>query len=164
MLLEKLYPYICQVGTSFFPNIQLIPSSTLNVLGLSFTKSLKWNFTISVLSKLVSMKFCINSVSFLHLLDADSIQWSWPPMYGGRLSCVGTSLHTQLFKTVQSKAICLNSSPPLTSSVFHSLMQCCCYFQANHSPELSNCMHSHPHLGPAAQDFPSLSFLFCAPF
>ena len=43
----------------FFNNTQLSPSSTLDILGLSFTKTLNWKYHISSLAKTASMKLGI---------------------------------------------------------------------------------------------------------
>ncbi|MPC79679.1 hypothetical protein E2C01_074220 [Portunus trituberculatus] len=40
----------------FFNDTQLFPSSTLNILGLSFTYNLNWKLHISSLAKTASMK------------------------------------------------------------------------------------------------------------
>ena len=45
----------------FFNDTHLSPSSTLNILSLSFTYNLNWKHHISSLAKTVSMKLCVLS-------------------------------------------------------------------------------------------------------
>ena len=86
---------------------------------------------------------------FLCLSAACSLQEPYLPMYGAWLSCLGvSSTHTALLNRVESKAFRLISSPPLTDcldSLSHrgnvaSLSLFYCYFHADCSSELANCM------------------------
>ena len=69
----------------FFNDSQLPLSSTLNTLGLSFTKNLNWQFHIfqEVWCPMTSASI------FLSFPDACSVQGSYPPMYGVYFSCMG---------------------------------------------------------------------------
>ena len=153
----------------FFNDTQLHPSSTLDILGLSFTKSLNWKLHISSLTKSASKKlgvlFRLRQFFAPHQLLA---------LYKGLIRpCVeyashvwGASTHTQLLSRVESKAFRLIASPPLTDCLeslslrrnVASLAIFYRYYHANCSSELANCMppplmrprctrlstHSHP--------------------
>ena len=135
----------------FFNDTQLSPSSTLNILGLSFTKNLNWKLHISSLAKSASMKLGV-----LWRLR----QFFSPPqllsLYRGLIRpCMeyashvwGGSTHTALLNRVESKAFRLISSPPLTNCLqslkfrrnVASLAIFYRYFHGYCSSELANCM------------------------
>ena len=154
----------------FFNDTQLSPSSTMNILGLSFTKNLNWKSHISSLAKTASRKL--------------GVLWRLRPffspsqllaLYRGLIRpCMeyvshvwGGSTHTALLNRVESKAFRLINSSPLTDclqSLNHrrnvaSLALFYRYFHAHCSSELANCMppplprprctrlstHSHPY-------------------
>ena len=76
----------------FFSDTQLCPSSTLNILSLSFTYNLNWKLHISSLAKTTSKKLSI--LSCLHQFfsppqAANSIQGPYPSMYGVHFTCLG---------------------------------------------------------------------------
>merc|ERR1711980_11675 len=135
----------------FFNNTQLSPSSTLDILGLSFTKTLNWKFHISSLAKSASSKLGV-----LHRLNQFFSPSQMLVMYRGLVRpCMeyashvwGGSTHTALLDRVESKALRLINSPPLTSCVLPlklrrnvaSLSISYRYFHANCSSELANCM------------------------
>ena len=135
----------------FFNDTQLSPSSTLDILGLSFTKSLNWKFHISSLAKAASQKL--------------GVVWRLRPffsppqllaLYRGLIRpCMeyachvwGGSTHSALLNRVESKAFRLINSPPLTDSLdtlLHrrnvaSLSIFYRYFHGNCSHDLANCM------------------------
>ena len=135
----------------FFNNTQLTPSSTLDILGLSFTKSLNWKSHISSLAKTASMKLGVLwrlrpffSPSQLLTLYRGLIR----PCMEYASHIWGGSTHTALLNRVESKAFRLISSPPLTDclqslnirrnvaslSIFYR------YFHGYCSSELANCM------------------------
>ena len=85
---------------------------------------------------------------YLSLSAACSIQRSYPPMYGVWLSYLGGSTHRALLNRMESNAFRLINSSPLTDcldSLSHrrnvaSLSIFYCYFHADCSSELTNCM------------------------
>ena len=101
----------------FFNDTQLSPSSTLNILGLSFTKNLNWKLHISSLAKSASMKLGV-----LWRLRQFFSPHQLLTLYRGLIRpCMeyashiwGGSTHTALLNRVESKAFRLISSPPLT--------------------------------------------------
>ena len=135
----------------YFDNTQLSPSSSLNILGLSFTKTLNWKPHISSLTKAASQKlgvlFRLRQFFSPHQLLA---------LYRGLVRpCLeyachvwGGSTHTQLLRRVESKAFRLINSPPLTDSLqplnlrrdVASLAIFYRFFNANCSSELADCM------------------------
>ena len=135
----------------YFNDTQLSPSSTLDILGLSFTKSLNWKLHISSLTKTASQKlgalFRLRQFFTPHQLLA---------LYRGLVRpCVeyashvwGGSTHTQLLNRVESKAFRLVDFPPLTDCLqplasrrdVASLAIFYRFFHANCSSELANCM------------------------
>ena len=147
----------------FFNNTQLSPSSTLDILGLSFTKSLNWKSHISSLAKTASMKLGV-----LWRLRPFFSPYQLLTLYRGLIRpCIeyashiwGGSTHTALLNKVESKAFRLINSPPLTDclqslnvrrnvaslSIFYR------YFHGYCSSELANCMPP-PSCGLAAQDY-----------
>ena len=79
---------------------------------------------------------------------ANSIQGPHPPMYGVCFTCLGRLHSTALLNRVESKAFCLISSSPLTDCL-QRLSHCrsvasvalfYCYFHANCSSDLANCV------------------------
>ena len=75
----------------FSNDTQLLLSSTLNTLGLSFTKNLKWQFHISTFAKSASKKLSVLwrlrlIFSPSHVLALYSV---WRALYGVWLSCLG---------------------------------------------------------------------------
>merc|ERR1712035_111623 len=127
------------------------PSSTLNILGLSFTKTLNWKFHISSIAKTASKKMGV--LWRMHQFFSPSQLLT---VYKGLVRpCMeyashvwGGFTHTVLLDRVESKAFRLINSPPLTDclqpllfrrnvaslSIFYR------YFHANCSSELANCM------------------------
>ena len=110
----------------------LSPSSILNILWLSFTKTLNWKSHISSLAKSASKK--LSALCHLH-------QFFSPFQLLALYSClirpcmeyvshVWGARHTELLKKVEWKAFCLIDSPPLIDCL-QSLTppQCCisCY-------------------------------------
>ena len=101
----------------FFNDTQLSPSSTLNILGLSFTKNLNWKFHISSLAKTASMKLGV-----LCRLRQFFSPYQLLTLYRGLIRpCMeyashvwGGSTHTALLNRVESKAFRLINSTPLT--------------------------------------------------
>ena len=89
---------------------------------------------------------------FLSLPAASYVHGPYPPMYGVWFSCLGRgrgeSTLKALLNRVKSKAFHPIKSPPLTDyldSLSHhrnvaSLSILCCYFHADCSSELANCM------------------------
>ena len=119
----------------FFDDTQLFPSSTLNILGLSFTHNLNWKLHISSLAKTASKKLGV--LSRLR-------QFFSPPqlltLYRGLIRpCMEyashvwvDSTHTALLDRVESKAFRLidsSISSDWLSSASFSSPQCClsCY-------------------------------------
>ena len=136
----------------FFNDTQLSPSSTLNILGLSFTKNLNWKFHISTLAKSASMKLGV--LCRLRQFFSSSQMLT---LYRGLIRpCMeyashvwGGSTHTALLNRVESKAFRLINSPPSTDCLqsltlrrnVASLVVLYHYFHAYCSSELANCMH-----------------------
>ena len=135
----------------YFDNTQLSPSSTLDILGLSFTKNLNWKSHISSLAKSASQKLGVlwrlgnyfsppQKLSLYRGLIRPCMEYA-SHVWGG-------STHTKLLDKVEKKAFRLISSPPLTDclhSLLHrrgvaSLSIFYRYFHANCSSELANCM------------------------
>ena len=147
----------------FFNDTQLSPSSTLNILGVSFTQSLNWKFHISSLAKTASMKLGV-----LNRLRQFFSPQQLLSVYKGLVRpCMeyashvwGGSTHTALLNRVESKAFRLINSPPLTDCLqsvslrrdVGSLAVFYRYFHSDCSSELANCMPP-PSGGPAAPDF-----------
>ena len=134
----------------FFNDTQLSLASTLNTLGLSFTKNLNLQFLISTLAKSAFKNLDVLwrlhpffSPSQLLALYRDLIR---PCMEYGSYVWVG-STHTAVLYRVESKAFRLINSPPLTDyldSLSHrcnvaSLSFFYCYFH-DCSSELASCM------------------------
>ena len=135
----------------FFNDTQLSPSSTLNILGLSFTKNLNWKTHISSLAKTASMKLGV--LCRLHQFFSP---YQLLTLYRGLIRpCMeyashvwGGSTHTALLNRVESKAFRLINSPPLTDclqSLKHrrnvaSLSIFYRYFHGYCSSDFANCM------------------------
>ena len=135
----------------FFNDTQLSPSSTLNILGLSFTKNLNWKFHITSLAKTASMKLGV-----LCRLRQFFSPYQLLTLYRGLIRpCMeyashvwGGSTHTALLNRVEAKAFRLINAPPLTDclqSLIHrrsvaSLSIFYRYFHGYCSSELANCM------------------------
>ena len=103
---------------------------------------------------------------FLSLSAACFVQRPYPPMYGVWLSCLGELNIYSFLNRLESKAFRLINSTPLTDcldSLSHRrnvayLSILYCYFYADCSSELANCMPPPSHSF-AAQDF-LLFFIF----
>ena len=100
----------------FLNDTQLPLSTTLNTLGLSFTKNLNWQFHISALAKSASKKlgvlWCLRpffSSSQLLALYRGLIR----PYMEYSSHVWGGSTHTALLNRVESKAFRIINSPPL---------------------------------------------------
>ena len=139
------YPY-------FFNDTQLLLSSTLNTLSLSFIKNLNWQFHISTFAKSASKKlgilWCLRPFFSPSQLLALYLGLIRPCMeYGSHFW--GGSTHTALLNRVESKFFRLITSPLLTDcldSLSHrrnvvSLFIFYRYNYADCSSELANCMH-----------------------
>ena len=104
----------------FFNDTQLPFSSTLNTLGLSFTKNLNWQFHISTLAKSASKKsgvlWRLRLFFFPSQLVALYRGLIRPCMEYGSHVWKG-STHTVLLKRVESKAFRLINFSPLTDSL-----------------------------------------------
>merc|ERR1712035_254448 len=127
------------------------PSSTLNILGLSFTKTLNWKFHISSLAKSASSKLGV-LYRLKKFFSPSQLLTVYKGLVRPCMECAshvwGGSTHTVLLDRVESKAFRLINSPPLTDclqpllfrrnvaslSIFYR------YFHANCSSELANCM------------------------
>ena len=102
----------------FFDKTQLSPSSTLDILGLSFTKNLNWKLHISSLAKTASKKLGVLWRLRQHFTPSQLLT-----LYRGLIRpCMeyashiwGGSTHTALLNRVESKAFRLINSPPLTN-------------------------------------------------
>ncbi len=104
----------------FFDNAQLSPSSTLNILGLSFTQNLNWKLHISSLTKSASSKLGVlyRVRQFLSPAQLISIYRSIVrPRMEYASHVWGGSTHTALLDRVVSKALSLISSPSLTDNL-----------------------------------------------
>ena len=135
----------------FFNDTQLSPSSTLDILGLSFTKSLNWKLHISSLAKNACKKLGV-----LFRLSQFFTPQQLLALYRGLIRpCMeyashvwGGSTHTQFLNRVESKAFRLINSSPLTDCLqplslrrdVASLAIFYRYFHSNCSSELANCM------------------------
>ena len=129
----------------YFDDTHLSPSSTLNILGLSFTKILNWKSHIPSLSKSAALYHLHKFFSSYQLLI----------LYMGLIRpCMeyvshvwDGFMHTELLNMVQSKDFCLiDSSPLILCWKVASLAIFYHYFHANCSSELANCMpRSHPY-------------------
>ena len=76
----------------YFDDTHLSPFSTLNIFGLSFTKTLNWKYHIPSLAISASKKLgvlCRLHQFFSPYHDADSVQGPYPPLYRVRISRVG---------------------------------------------------------------------------
>merc|ERR1712035_239164 len=123
-----------------------------------------WKSHISSLAKSASMKLGILwrlRPFFFTPLVACSIQRPYSPLYGVCFPHMGGgSTHTSLLNRVESKALRLINSPPLTDclqslKIRHSVASLSIfyrYFHGNCSSELANCMPP-PSSGLAAPDF-----------
>ena len=107
----------------YFADTHLPLSSTLNILGLSFTKTLNWKSHISSLAKSASKKLGVlcRLHQFVSLCQFLTL-YSRPCMvYASHIWWVGgeerSSAHTELLSKVESKAFHLVDSPPLTDSL-----------------------------------------------
>ncbi len=135
----------------YFDNTQLSPSSTLNILGLSFTKTLNWKSHISSLAKTASKKLGV-LWRFRQYFSPHQLL----TLYRGLIrpcmeySCHvwGGSTHTALLNKVESKAFRLINYPPLTDCLqsldlrrnVASLAIFYRYSYENCSSELADCM------------------------
>ena len=134
----------------FFNNTQLSPSSTLNIIGLSFTCNLNWKLCISSLAKTASMKLGVLSrlrQFFLTSPTANSKQGLIRPCMEYASHVWGGSTHTALLNRVESKAFRLTNSPltdclqPLSHRRnVASLAFFYRYYHANCSSDLVNCV------------------------
>ncbi|XP_050717656.1 uncharacterized protein LOC126999291 [Eriocheir sinensis] len=154
----------------FFDNTQLSPSSTLNILSLSLTQNLNWKLHILSLTKSASSRlgvlYCLRQ--FFSPAQLLSIyKGIVRPRMEYASHVWGGSTHTALLDRVESKALRLISSPPLTDSLLPlnfcrhvtSLSIIYRYFHADCFSELANCMppplpqprctrlssHAHPY-------------------
>ena len=101
----------------FFDDTHLSLSSTLDILGLSFTKNLNWKLHISSLAKTASKKLGVLWRLRQHFSPPQLLT-----LYRGLIRpCMeyashiwGGSTHTALLNKVESKAFRLINSPPLT--------------------------------------------------
>ena len=133
-----------------FDHTHLSSSSTLNILRLSFTKTLKWRSHISSLAKSATKKLGV--LCRLHQFIS---AYQLLTLYRGLICpCMEYTSHvwwaprTQLLNKVESKVFCLIDSPPLTDClqpltlhrnvVSHPIFYH--YFHANCSFELVYCM------------------------
>ena len=135
----------------FFDNTQLSPSSTLNILGLSLTPSLNWKFHISSLTKSASTRLGV-LYRLRQFFSPTQLLTIYKGLVRPRMEYAchvwGGSTHTALLDRVESKAIRLISSPPLTNCLpslklrrnVASLAIFYRYFHANCSFDLANCM------------------------
>ena len=111
----------------YFNDTHLSLSSTLNILGLSFTKTINWKSHISSLAKSASNKLGVlcrlhQFFSLYQLLLTLYRGFICPCM--GYISHIGgkgsAHTHTQLLNKVESKAFCrLTDSSPLLLTVFN---------------------------------------------
>ena len=100
----------------FYSDTQLSPSSTLNILGLSFAKNLNWKFPISSLAKTASM-----NLGVLCRLRQFFSPYQLLTLYRGLIApCMeyasqvwGGSTHTTLLNRLKSKAFRLINSTSL---------------------------------------------------
>ncbi len=135
----------------FFDNIQLSPSSTINILGLSLSKDLNWKLHISSLAKSASLKLGV-LYRLKHYFSPTQLLTVYKGLvrpckeYACHVWRVST--HTALLDRLESNAFRLISSPPLTNCVqplklrrnVASLSISYRYFHANCSSDLTNCM------------------------
>ena len=104
----------------FFNDTQLKPSSSLNILGVSFSSDLSWKDHITTLAKTASQKLGV-----LNRLRRFFTPAQFLALYRGTVRpCIeycshvwGGSTHTKFLKKVESKAFRLINSPPLTNSL-----------------------------------------------
>ena len=153
-----------------FDNTEISPSSSLNILGLTFCQNLSWKDHIMSLAKSASKRLGV-----LSRLRSFFSPTQLLTLYRGLVRpCMeysshvwGGSPHTALLNRVESKAIRLINSPPLTDSLqplslrrnVASLSLFYRYFNGHCSSELSACIppplrrarstrlatHSHPY-------------------
>ncbi|MPC14605.1 hypothetical protein E2C01_007375 [Portunus trituberculatus] len=81
----------------FFNDTQLSPSSTMNIVGLSFAHNFNWKFHFSSLAKTASMKLGVLRrlrQYFSPVPTTNFIQGPYPSMYGVCFRCIGGSTRT----------------------------------------------------------------------
>ena len=106
----------------YFNDAHLSPSSTLNILGQSFTETLNWKTHISSLAKSASKK--LDVLCRFHQFSPPTSCWHCKgalsaPCMAYTSHVWGVSTHTELLNKVESKVFLLIDSPPLTDCLQH---------------------------------------------